>query len=89
MTIAAMLFSKGQLNISKCCCQNGVVDQYDINMSIESTSWCKLNQHVGVDQMPFNTKDHLQVLERRSRRERRKQLLAIAPRLIHSTLMLN
>ena len=63
MTIVAMLFSKGQFNVSGCCCRNVVVDQQDANALIESTRWCLSNRQVGVDWMAFNSKDHLQVLE--------------------------
>ena len=70
MTIVAMLFSKGQFNVSGRCCRNVVVDQQDTNALIESTRWCLSNRQVGVDWMAFNSKDHLQVLEAARKRNK-------------------
>ena len=64
----ATLLSKGQFNVSGGCGPCGV-NQQDTIVLIELTSWCLLNRHVGVDQTAFNSKDHLQVLERCSKRE--------------------
>ena len=79
MTIVAMLFSKGQFNVSGRCCRNVVVDQQDTNALIESTRWCLSNRQVGVDWMAFNSKDHLQVLEDARKRNKNNcwQLLQV------------
>ena len=69
MTIIALLFSKYQSNVSgryyrsKCLCVDRIYKLV--------SNHCRSNQHVGVNRMAFNSKNHLHVLERCLRREQK------------------
>ena len=56
MIFIAMLFLQGQFKVSGRCCQNVGVNQQDTNELIETTSWCPLNQHIGVYRMASTRK---------------------------------
>ena len=74
--IVAMLFSKGQLNISGCHCRNIGVYQQNTNVLIKSTSWCRSNRHVSINRMTLTQKSFTGI--RKMLEKRTKQLLAIA-----------